>query len=127
MSHPGARDDFADAHPSGDTPHLLVATAVSSPTPPENVGTVQSEVERLEAQALVRDEQIATLMREIEQLNKAMESRSAIEQAKGVLMSTMRIGPDAAFAVLVAASQRENRKLREIADRLVASQEPPTR
>ena len=88
---------------------------------------MQSEVERLEAQALVRDEQIAALMREIEQLNKAMESRSAIEQASGVLMSTMRIGPDPAFAVLVAASQRENRKLREIADRLVASQEPPTR
>ena len=86
---------------------------------------MQSEVDRLEAQALVRDEQIAALMGEIEHLNKASESRAAIEQAKGVLMATMQAGPDAAFAVLVAASQRENQKLREIAERLVASQEPP--
>ena len=76
-------------------------------------------------QLFVRNEQIAALIHEIEQLHKAMESRAAIEQAKGVLMATMRIGPDAAFAVLVAASQRENRKVREIAERLVASQEAP--
>ena len=85
----------------------------------------QDEVGRLEAEVLDRDEQVAALVEEIEHLRKAMESRATIEQAKGVLMATMRIGPDAAFSVLVAASQRENRKLREIAERLVAAQELP--
>ena len=41
-------------------------------------------------------------------------------------MSTMRCSPDAAFAVLVAASQRENIKLYRIAERIVAAQEEQT-
>ena len=112
------------ARRSGDDPHVLAAeTTVSITTHSETVRNVEGAVEKLEAEAFVRDEQIAALIHEIDQLNKAMDSRAAIEQAKGVLMATMRIGPDAAFDVLVAASQRENRKLREIAERLVASQE----
>jgi transcriptional regulator with GAF, ATPase, and Fis domain len=57
-----------------------------------------------------------------EHLQKAMESRAAIEQAKGVIMATMGIGPDAAFTVLREQSQQENRKLRDIAVELVARQ-----
>ena len=54
-----------------------------------------------------------------EQLNEAMRTRSTIEQAKGVLMAQSGIGADAAFEVLRKASQRENVKLREIAERIV--------
>ena len=43
-----------------------------------------------------------------------MQSRAAIEQAKGILMAAQRCGPDRAFEILVRASQRENRKLRDI-------------
>jgi AmiR/NasT family two-component response regulator len=49
-----------------------------------------------------------------------MRSRATIEQAKGILMARTRCGPDAAFDLLVRASQRENRKLRDIAGDLVA-------
>jgi AmiR/NasT family two-component response regulator len=63
------------------------------------------------------------LVREVENLRAAMEHRAVIEQAKGVLMHSMKIGPDAAFAVLVAASQRENVKLRDIATRIATAQE----
>ena len=52
-------------------------------------------------------------------LAAAMKSRAVIEQAKGILMGAQRCGPDEAFQVLVRASQRENRKLREIAEELV--------
>jgi GAF domain-containing protein len=52
-------------------------------------------------------------------LTEAMRSRATIEQAKGILMAARRCGPDEAFEVLVKASQRENRKLRDVADRLV--------
>jgi GAF domain-containing protein len=52
-------------------------------------------------------------------LTRAMESRAVIEQAKGVLMSTHRVTADDAFDLLVARSQNQNRKLREVADDVV--------
>jgi AmiR/NasT family two-component response regulator len=79
-------------------------------------------VAALEADALLRDARIAELVQEVEGLRAAMEHRSVIEQAKGVLMHSMRCSPDAAFAVLVAASQRENVKLRDVAIRITAAQ-----
>ena len=51
---------------------------------------------------------------------EAMKSRATIEQAKGILMGAQRCGPDEAFQMLVRASQRENRKLREMAAEIVA-------
>ena len=53
-------------------------------------------------------------------LTIAMESRAEIEQAKGILMATQRCSPEEAFDLLRRASQRENRKLREIAAEIVA-------
>ena len=55
-----------------------------------------------------------------EQLEVALSSRAEIEQAKGIIMSTMRCTADAAFDILVKQSQRENRKLREVAREIVA-------
>jgi GAF domain-containing protein len=52
-------------------------------------------------------------------LGEAMEHRAVIEQAKGVLMSTQGFDERSAFDMLVAASQRENVKLRDIARRIV--------
>jgi GAF domain-containing protein len=53
------------------------------------------------------------------QLQQAMESRAVIEQAKGILMAAQRCSPDAAFNILVRASQNQNRKLRAIASEIV--------
>lgn len=53
-------------------------------------------------------------------LATAMQSRAVIEQAKGILMGAQRCGADEAFQILVRASQRENRKLREIAEDIVS-------
>ncbi len=65
-----------------------------------------------------------------QQLQQAMESRAVIEQAKGILMATQRCSPDAAFEILVRASQNQNRKLRaiasEIVDRYARSRDAPT-
>jgi AmiR/NasT family two-component response regulator len=52
-------------------------------------------------------------------LDAAMRSRAVIEQAKGILMSQRRCDADTAFDLLAAASQRSNRKLRDIAQSLV--------
>jgi GAF domain-containing protein len=56
-----------------------------------------------------------------DQLEEAMRSRAVIEQAKGILMAERGCDPELAFDLLRAASQRENVKLRDIAQRLVDS------
>jgi len=55
-------------------------------------------------------------------LEKAMQSRATIEQAKGVIMSSKGCDPDEAFTILRDQSQHENRKLREVAAEIVARQ-----
>jgi AmiR/NasT family two-component response regulator len=52
-----------------------------------------------------------------------MQSRAVIEQAKGVLMGQRRCGPQEAFDLLVLLSQSSNRKLRDVAEALVAQAE----
>jgi GAF domain-containing protein len=61
------------------------------------------------------------LAEEAANLRRAMESRATIEQAKGVLMAQRRIDADQAFEILREASQRYNRKLRDIAVGIVGS------
>lgn len=56
-----------------------------------------------------------------QQLEQAMASRATIEQAKGILAAQAGVSPDEAFTLLRNASQRENVKLREVAERIVAS------
>ncbi len=52
-------------------------------------------------------------------LRVAMESRSVIEQAKGVLMEQHMVTADQAFWLMAAVSMRTNRKLRDLAEALV--------
>jgi GAF domain-containing protein len=54
-----------------------------------------------------------------EQLQKAMQSRAAIEQAKGILMGQRRCTAEDAFDLLIKISQDTNRKLRDVAQVLV--------
>ena len=52
-------------------------------------------------------------------MQTAMESRAAIEQAKGIIMARAGCDADTAFGLMVQQSQYENRKLRDIAAELV--------
>jgi GAF domain-containing protein len=54
-----------------------------------------------------------------ENLRQALESRASIDYAIGIIMAGGGRTPDEAFQVLVRASQRENRKLRDIAAEIV--------
>ncbi len=56
----------------------------------------------------------------------AMESRAVIEQAKGVLMAQRHVTAEQAFEILREASQRYNRKLRDIAVGIVESAQSRT-
>lgn len=63
-----------------------------------------------------------------EGLTEAMRSRAVIEQAKGIVMAgSPELDADGAFDLLRRASQRENVKLRDIAQRIVERRPPPTR
>jgi GAF domain-containing protein len=54
-------------------------------------------------------------------LQAALETRGIIEMAKGKIMGMNRCSADEAFAMLVKVSQRENRKLRDVARQIVES------
>jgi GAF domain-containing protein len=72
------------------------------------------------AEAALRGAQRYIQARETaDQLRIALTSRAVIDQAKGIVMGARRVPADEAFALLVAQSQRENTKLREVAERLV--------
>jgi GAF domain-containing protein len=58
-------------------------------------------------------------------LQAALESRAVIDQAKGVLMERYKLSAAQAFQVLAQASMNANRKVRDIADHLVATGELP--
>ena len=59
-------------------------------------------------------------------MQKAMENRAVIEQAKGIIMGERRCTPDEAFAILTKLSQDTNRNLRDVATALVTkAAEPP--
>jgi len=54
-----------------------------------------------------------------ENLSEAIKSREVISQAVGIVMSAGGRTPEEAFQVLASASQRENRKVRDIAAEIV--------
>jgi AmiR/NasT family two-component response regulator len=58
-----------------------------------------------------------------EGLQKAMEFRSVIEQAQGVLIERYKLTADQAFRMLVDASMDSNRKVRDVAVHLVLTGE----
>jgi GAF domain-containing protein len=79
------------------------------------------EVAEVVAIAVANATAHAELGEQARHMRAAMESRAVIEQAKGVLMAQRHIDADQAFEVLRDASQRYNRKLRDLAAGIVAS------
>ena len=79
------------------------------------------EVAEVIAVAVFNADAHAQLGDQARNMRLAMDSRAVIEQAKGVLMAQRHIDADQAFDVLREASQRYNRKLRDIATGIVAS------
>jgi GAF domain-containing protein len=79
------------------------------------------EVAETIAVAVANADAHARLGERARNMQLAMESRAVIEQAKGVLMAQRRVDAEQAFEILRDASQRYNRKLRDIAAGIVQS------
>lgn len=58
-------------------------------------------------------------------LQRALESRIVIEQAKGMLAERLRLSLDEAFAVLRRAARSNGAKLHDVARRVVEEPETP--
>lgn len=72
------------------------------------------------ARALRLGLRIATAELRAEDLEAAMDSRTSIDLARGILMAQNRCTPELAFEILRRASTSRNQKLRDVADGLVA-------
>jgi GAF domain-containing protein len=62
-----------------------------------------------------------------EGLQTALDSRTTIGQAQGILMEKFKIGSDAAFQFLRRISQHENRRLATVAEAIVVQRESNAR
>jgi len=79
------------------------------------------EVAEAVAVAVVNADAHARVVDQAHNMRLAMNSRAVIEQAKGVLMAQRGVDAEQAFDMLREASQRYNRKLRDIATGIVES------
>ena len=80
-----------------------------------------TDVAEVIAVAVANADAHAQLFDQARNMRVAMESRAVIEQAKGVLMAQRHVDAEQAFEILREASQRYNRKLRDIAAGIVES------
>jgi len=71
--------------------------------------------------ALARYGEFSTLKDEVDGLRDAIETRKLVERAKGILMKRCSISEEDAFKLLQAHSQKENRKMREIAENIISA------
>ena len=70
-------------------------------------------------------ELLRLLLTRNQQLQTALDTRIAIEQAKGILAERLHIPLQEAFLVLRAAARRNRMKIRDLAQRVVESPESP--
>ena len=80
-----------------------------------------NEVAAFVAIAVGNAEAAARASQDVTNMRRAMESRSVIEQAKGILMERYKITAEQAFTLLTHASQRHNVKLRDVAEELATT------
>ncbi len=82
-----------------------------------------SEFAAYAAVALTNVDTLQDARDQAENLRAAMESRAAIEQAKGIVIERYKVTADEAFRLLAAVSMRTNRKVRDLAEHLVLTGE----
>ncbi|HET6873289.1 MAG TPA: ANTAR domain-containing protein [Acidimicrobiales bacterium] len=87
------------------------------------LGAASSEPSRLGPTSDTLKERVEELSRQVATLQEALETRTAIANAVGILMASGNVSGEEAFDYLRRASQGANRKLRDIAAELVEGHE----
>jgi GAF domain-containing protein len=115
----GVRSLLVAALPSAHGPHGTFA--VCSPEP-EAFGRAAEQIMPNVANRVAIALAHADMLRH---MRRAIDSRTTIGQACGILIERHKIRPDEAFEMLVRASQHNHLKLRDIAARLVETGQEP--
>jgi PAS domain S-box-containing protein len=113
------------AQPIGDQGMLGGALAVYGTGPSESAERVPALLAEHAAATIANRELYMSTRRLAGHLETALHTRAVIEQAKGILMGRQGCDADTAFDVLRRASQRQNRKLHDVAEDLVAATSEP--
>jgi response regulator NasT len=71
--------------------------------------------------ALARYGEFSSLKVEVLDLKDAIETRKLVERAKGILMKRCNLSEDDAFKLLQTHSQKENKKMKEIAESIISA------
>ncbi|NIZ89552.1 ANTAR domain-containing protein [Kineococcus rubinsiae] len=106
--------------PAGDFTGTLVLYLTGADAAGDPGEAAVAEVVRHVAVPVLDAAAYEEAVRRAEQLTEAMRSRAGIEQAKGILVAVHGCSPDEAFVRLSRMSQQSNRKLREVAEDVVA-------
>ncbi len=80
---------------------------------------------RIASIAMAQQRELRRSLLATEQLQRALDSRVVIEQAKGALAARLNIAPDRAFDLLRGYARRTNRTLTEIAGQAIRNQLSP--
>lgn len=91
--------------------------------PARNGGLAFAAAETTDVAQLV--ELTRTLAERNGQLQRALESRIVIEQAKGVLAERIGVAPDAAFELLRRAARNHRLRIHALAEDVVGSRTTP--
>jgi len=119
----GARSSLAVPVPA---PQLVAGLNVYAPVVDgfsASDGQVLAEFAGFAGVALTNMDTLESARELAENLRAAMEFRSVIEQAKGILMERHRVTAEGAFRMLADASMHTNRKVRDLAQQLVLTGE----
>lgn len=115
----GLRSMLVTALPSTHGPH---GTFTACSAAPDAFGAAAEQIMPNVANRVAIALAHADMLRH---MRRAIDSRTTIGQACGILIERHRIRPEAAFEMLVRASQRNHLKLRDIAARLVETGQEP--
>lgn len=71
--------------------------------------------------AFARFDEFKALKMEVVDLKQTIETRKYVEKAKGILMKRLNITEDEAFKLMQSQSQKENKKLKDIAEIIITA------
>lgn len=71
------------------------------------------------------DAQVAVLLDRVENLNRALETRTVIGMALGILMQRLDLDDEQAWSYLTRCSQDQNRRVCDLASTIVATRVLP--
>ena len=90
----------------------------------ENLRDSQDQLRESQDQLRESQDHTQAMIKEIEHLHRALESRDIIGQAKGILMERYDVDAAEAFELLVKLSQTSNTALTVVAEKLVEIDHP---